>query len=516
MTFSHPFSRYGLALVMLKEEVNEILDITPTMLRKHLEDGLSHFRLQSNNNPEIDDELLYSYFPMHTIINSRVKGDPKKGIYLCPNIITTDKAAKNAWGASYKLVEDLSDSPSLSRNIDVTMSLVPIANKLNNGSKGKSYSKFSLLEVACGAITNTTHIKPYFAYKKKGDKGQLNYIPTAIIPDIELSEMKTFIQFYNLMIDTTINQKKLLKKKIYRKEGEKAKFSRPPIYNGNFPYAPQNSAFGVVSLLGAIGRWAKEAGYSDKGQKVLESLKDKPLYIVQYGNAQSVMLNHYIIDLANENKLSEIVSAIQKSTIIHPFDETKQDHKKGIESRKERFNLFSSRFLQLFNKPAFKDFISVRAEYSDKLIELFNTFFLKQMKISKEVVQSVRALGLWLNYVAYKVGKQEADNQKKPDKALDYKAKTLIELESSVFGARKPAEVLNVIVRAGRLSGMDAPAEADIFQEAVLTEEITIDDAKSMLMAYARTRNRYESNDSNDTSPENIETEEFEDADVTE
>jgi hypothetical protein len=151
--------------------------------------------------------------------------------------------------------------------------------------------------------------------------------------------------------------------------------------------------------------------------------------------------------------------------------------------------------LQIFNKATFADFISVRAEYPNALLELFNNFFMNEMsnfKIRKEIVQSVRTLGLWLNDVAFRVGAKEATNQKKPDKKYEYKAKCLIELESGVFGARRPSEILNVIIRAGRLSGDSAPAGSEVFQEALLTGEINFDDAKSMLMAYARTRNYYE------------------------
>jgi hypothetical protein len=325
--------------------------------------------------------------------------------------------------------------------------------------------------------------------------------------------MKAFIEFYNYMLNSTIDQNKLLTKKVNLKEGKKPKFYRPPIYDGNFPYAPQNSAFGVIALLGAIGRWAKEANLYEDGQKILERLKDKPLYIIQYGNALSVTINHYIIDLAKENKLSEIVFSIQRSKLIHPFDERNPKDAKGIQSRKDVFYLFSSRFLQLFNKATFKDFISVRTEYQS---ELYNIFFIKQMGIKKEIVDSVRALGLWLNYVAYRVAKQESENQKKQDKLSDFKAKTLIELESAVFGSRKPAELIgNVITRAGRLSGMDAPAESRAFQEAVLTEEVSLDDAKSMLMAYARTRNKYEQTESQG-EPKEKEKDEFYDPDVSE
>lgn len=516
MNQTHPFSRYGEALLMSKENIKSINEITPQMLMKYLENGLNHFRIQTDNNPEVDDYLDFTYITMQTIIANNVKGNPSKGIYLAANIITNDLKANNVWIAVTSLYNKLKQLQQLDGVSEtITMGLMPIAGELNNGKKTKTNTKGTLLEAACCAISNTTPLKPYLAFRKKTDKGQ-SYIPTTIIPDIELKDMITFIQFYDLMLNTTINQKKLLQRKIYKNAVEKPKFSRPPIYDGNFPFAPKNSAFGVVGLLGAIGRWAKEAGYSERGKEVLDRLKDKPLYLIQYGKARSVTINHYIIDLAKENKLSDIVFAIQNSWLIYPFDENKPEHKKGIESRKEVFNLFSSRFLELFNKPTFKDFLSVRSEYKTILIELFNTFFMNQMQIRKEVVLSVRELGLWLNKVAYLYGQREAKKEKKPDKVKDYKAKCLMQLESTVFSARKPAEILNVIVIAGRHTGLSAPANSDTFQQAVLTGEISMDDAKSMLMAYARTRNHYETKDDVTTNTDSPKNEEDGDPDATE
>jgi len=500
MSFLHPFSKYGLALVMLKENLEDVKSITSSMLTKHLENGLSHFRMKTDNNPVTDDFIDYHFIDVQEILDKKIKGNPGKGIFLCANIITDDLKAANAWSAVVGLLNKLAESPNIfEEKGSITMGINPIAGELNNGKKTKTNSSGSLLEVVCSAITNTTDIKPYLAYRDKG-----KYVPTTIIPDLELEEMKTFIQFYDLMLNTTINQNKLLRKKVYRKNGEKPKYARPPIYNGNFPFAPTSSMFGVVGLLGAIGRWSKEANKIVEGKRVLESLKDKPIYIIQYGNGQSITINHYIIDLAKDNKLSEIVFAIQRSEIYLPGE----NNRKAKDSKKQLFDLLSSRFLQSFNKPSFKDFLSVRAEYPNTLIELFNYFFMNQMNIKKEIVQSVRSLGLWLNYVAYKVGDNETDSIKeqmkdspeqkekkkkeRDEKVNKIKQKVLVELESSVFGARRPSEILNVIVRAGRLSGMSAPSESVIFQEAVLTGDVEMNDAKSMLMAFARTRNKFD------------------------
>ena len=500
MIFSHPFCRYGLALVLLKENLASIEEVTPSLLSKYLESGLNHFTMKTNNNPKIDHFLSFHFVVKETLAQTK-KTDAKNGIFICPNIITGNKTAGNAWNATLGMIVKLKSNPNIfALKEKITMGLNPIAGELNNGKKNKTNASGLLIEAACCGIANTTELKPYLAYRPEG-----KYIHTTIIPDLELDEMKTFIQFYDLMLNTAVDQRKLFTRKVFKKKGASPKYTRPPIYNGNFPYAPNSAAFGVVGLLGAIGRWSKEANKIEEGQKVLESLKDTPLYLIQYGSAQSITVNHYIIDLAKENKLSEIVFAIQRTEIFY----SDENNRKAKDSKKQLFDLLSSRYLQLFDKPSFKDFLSIRAEYPNTLIELFNHFFMKQMNITKEVVQSVRSLGLWLNFTAYKVAKQEAKNKTDTEEIRKIKAKVLVELESSVFGARKPPEILNVIVRAGRLSGSDAPAESDVFQEALLTGEIDINDAKSMLMAYARTRNKYEPSPKGATELGNTEVEEI-------
>lgn len=523
MNFLHPFSRYGLALILYKENLESVHDISPDKLLKHLDNGLLHFRIEAQNSLD-EDYINFEY-------KSIKSGNTQKGIYLAPNSLTSDYDASATWDSIHDIRKGLSNiknndelllekypiTENNFKDCNLTKSILPISGKINNGNKTQGYSKTSFLELVCCAISTTNPIKPCMGYREKLEDSPL---PTAIIPDLELDEMKTFIQFYDLMLDNSIEQNKLLRKKVFRKKGEKPKYTRPPIYNGNFPYAPHSSAFGVVGLLGAIGRWAKEANKIEEGRIVLESLKDRPLYLIQYGNAQSITINHYIIDLAKENKLSDIVFAIQRTQIFYS-DENKR---KAKDSKNQLFNFLSSRYLQLFDKPSFKDFLSVRAEYPNTLIELFNHFFMKQMNISKEIVQSVRSLGLWLNYVAYKVGDKEMEpvkekvndspehkrmkKRERDEKVNKLKQKMLVELESSVFAARRPAEIFNVIIRAGRLSGMCAPSEKDIFQEAVLTGDIDINDAKSMLMSYARTRNKYE--------PKTIETTESETTEVEE
>lgn len=502
MKFTHPFSKFGLAYIMLKENISSTDEITKDMLVKHLKIGLSHFRMYSKNNPEIDDILNFEYMPMQYIIDNKQKGDPNKGIYLCPNIITKDIKAANTWTSIINLIatiERIANNVELIKSSStLTMGIAPIAGEVNNGRKTKTNAKSSILEVACCAITNTTPNKPYLAYKDIDSKGKTNYIPTAIIPDLNISQMKDFIELFDKILTTQLPEN-ILSKKVYRDEKTKGKFSRPKIYDGNFPYAPKSSAFGCVGLLGSIGRWAEEANETEWAANVLDSLKETPIYLIKYGDASSVTFNHYIIELAKNNKLSQIINALYYSEIISD-GKRPTNPQKEVRTKYPLFDLFSSRFLQMFDKSSFKDFLSVRTEYKPEVTELLILFFEKIMNIRPEIVLSAKELGLWLNYVAYKVAKNETEGKSFDDFKKE-KAKILVELESSAFSSKTPTALLSqTLTRAGRMSGMDAPAAADEFMQATANGEITLDEAKNLITAFSRLRNKWEKDSSDNTN----------------
>lgn len=507
MNFTHPLSRYGLAYIMQREEaLNSPADITKEILIKHLIDGLNHFRTQPTNvspDRDVDSFIEYTFMPMQYILDNNQKGNPKIGIYLCPNIITSDEKAHNCWNGVRSLISLLelvqNKEELFTKTTKLTMSLAPIAGEVNNGKRNKENVSGTLFEAACCAIATTTPRKPSLAAELK---------PTCIIPDLsadddELVDMVEFINLFERMY--TSSTEDLMKADITKTSQTNKKktdnlFRRPKLFHGNFPDAPPNSAFGSVGLLASIGRWAYKYGETERGRKVLESLKDTPLYLISYGNASSLTFDHFIIDLAINNELDKIINAIYWSRI----------HSEGIRSydnpKYQLFDMLSNRFLQQFNRPSFIDFLSTRAEYRQDIIPLFNTFFLNKMNVPQPVVESVRELGLWLNSVAYFSVKEETRKDKsKKEETRKEKAKTLIELESSVFSARSPAELMKVIVQAGRLVGMDAPANSDIYLTAVLTGEIPrLEDAKMMLMAFARIRNRIEAKEQPDENPVQI------------
>lgn len=475
ITFSHPVSKYGLGVLLYKNNISSVEELKTPMIVDELKEGLRHYRLFSSNDPSLSQELVYSYLGLEDyqkderLIQSA--GLSNSGKYLAPNIITEEKSAKHTFNGVLNLIEKLERGEAWTKTEGFTMSISPLTGKINNGKTSQSNPSGSLFEVACSAITATTPLKPCFSLDGEN---------VCAIPDLPIENLLQFIRFYQKMLQAWIERLLLGK----AKEG---KFSRPLIVKGNYPDVPYNTIFGGVGILAAIGKWSKEAGYDGQGEKVLESLKGQPIYIVKYGDAEVATYSHYLIEIAKENKLRKIVSSLEQSILVN------EEVKRFDNPKYKLFFLFASRFLQLFNESSFKDFLAQRAFYEPEVIHLFNTYFINVMAISKEIVTSAREMGRWLNYVAYLAAKQNEKENASYEQIKKAKAKFLVELESTAFSAKTPEALLSqVITRAGRLSQLDAPPEAKDYLEATANGTITLEQAQHLMTAFSRLRNVYE------------------------
>ncbi len=499
MEFLHPYSRYGLALVMEENGLKTIEEVNHEQLRNELVRGLNRFRIKPVENFEGVEQVKFNHMTFDFIASNKVfqsKGLPNQGIFLSPNITSSDFQAGKTWLGTNALIKKLNGQKD--KNENLTMSVFPMSGKFNNGKKSQSTPKALLTEVACAAITNTTPYKPCLTYRVF-TSGKTERSNMTIIPDLPLDKMIKFIALFKSMqsdVNNDLMVGKVSSKVTGKGDKEKTIYTpwRPKIFNGNFPNPPLSSALGSIALLGAIGEWSKKAKLWKEGQDVLESLVDVPIYMVSYGHAKTFTYNHYIIELAKESRLNEIVNAIYRTKLFNA--ESRSQNKNEYQS----FDLFSSRFLQLFNKPALKDFLVSRAEYPNELKILFITYFTKMEKIDIEIVKSAKELGRWLNYVAYLAAKGEHSNTKS-EEFRKTKAKVLVEIESSAFSAKTgDALIAQVVTRAGRLSQMDAPPEADTYIEKTCSGELPLDSAKNLIMAFSRLRNKYE-------KPEQVENE---------
>lgn len=490
MIAKHPYIRYAQALLMVEYKLDDYNSATLQQIKNEIEKGLDAFRVQPQDSINGKSSIQYRFCKVE-------KGNTESGIFLSPNIITTDKVARNTWKAAINLLKELSDNPK-DKSGYLTMSIAPTAGEYLSfslkGGIGRGKPKTNLFERGLSCITTLTPNKPCLQYRidKKGKTEMFNI---CLIPNLPIVELTDFISFYKRMLiarsgpDLMVG--KVVKNEKGKGENKKITYSpkRPLIYKGNFPNPPHSSALGAIALLGAIGEFAKESEYSEQAKRVLESLKNTEMYLIKYGGATVFTYNHHVIDMAKEGKLRTIIDSLYYSKLYN------QDRRSSINTEYQKFDLFTSRFLQLFNHTAFKDFLAFRAEYPLEVSELFNTYFNKMENINKEIVRSARILGKWLNKVAYFAAKNEV-KQNTPnywEELRKTKAKILVELESSTFSSKSGhALIAQAITRAGRLSGMDAPEGAALFMEKTASGELPLDAAKNLLIAFSRLINKPE------------------------
>ena len=470
----HPFINYGIALVMVNKNRPNVSEILNKDLIEEMENSINHFRVKPTVEITDQTSVKFQYVDIE-------KGNPKQGIYLASSILASDKSAGQVYAALKKLKEELNKPKPT--NIDITRAITPVAGEFASFGKsiGRGKPKTDVQTASYCAITTSTHQKPCMAFKTlKKDKVETENI--AIIPDLDIPALTDFINlFEQLRLNSTEN---LMVGRVNPKDN---KPNRPQIFEGNFPNAPRSSSFGAIALLGAIGAWSKEAAQIDWARTVLDSLKERPIYLIGTKTFETFTYNHFVIELAKANKLKSIIDSFFYVVLFN----------QGFRSRESRleyqkFDLFASRFLQFFNRPTFKDFLAFRAEYPNQLEILFKNYFINMEKISPAVVQSARELGKWLNYASYKVAEAEVGATDKT-KLRERKAKALVEIESSIFSARSgDALVFQAVTRAGRSSGLDAPSEAELFMTQAVTGEITLESAKHLLIAFSRVKNKYE------------------------
>lgn len=495
MKYLHPYSRYGLALLMEEHDFSNPNDITKEHIKQSVETAIQTFRVKPSKSFIGQEKITYDFV-------LEEKGNTKEGIFLAPNVIATDKLARNIFKASIDLIQNLKKDKSPTM-MEAKMSSTPVAGEYlsfsANAGIGRGKPRITIEEIGFNTITSLTPRKPCLQYRidKKGMPEMFN---CCIIPDIALVNLIDFVKLFNRLLITKTCQELFIGNVVKSKTGKgdniRVTFEpkRPLIFKGNFPNPPRSSALGSVALLGAIGEFAKEAEVSDLAQRVLDSLKGSTMYMIKYGDAQTFTYNNHVIGLAKEGNLRKMVDAIYYSKLYN------QERRSSANTDYQKFDLFSSRFLQSFNSHTFQDFLAFRAEYPVELELLFKTYFIKMENIKPEIVTSARYLGKWLNNVAYHAAKREikegSPNYK--EKIREQKAKVLIELESAAFAAKSgDALIAQVVTRAGRISGFDAPNESDLFMEAAMNGELKLAQAQNLIIAFSRLKS-YQNQENDD------------------
>jgi hypothetical protein len=491
MKFSHPLSNYGLACVLLENGLSDPEQIQAEHLIKVLENNLGHFKIFTREDPKIHDELEFRYAGLKQLEEGGDLANKKaaQGVYIAPHVITTDKSAALLWKAILEKIALLKNPPAKGFDLNglegLTSSLVPMSGKFNNGKTSQTYPKASNLEILCSAITTTTPNKPALAVDLTKS--------ISIIPDLPPEKALQFIKVFKWLEK---EQQGLWKSKV---NPSKRQYLRPKLFEGNFPDAPPSRFFKTLGLLASLGKWANEAEDIPNQEvlEVLDTLKNCTFYLVSQATNTSIeQYGHFIVELAKRNKLGKIIQGLLNVNILSVGKRWRGG--KSVEAKFDLFDFHTTRFLQAFDRPSFRDFLATRAEYPSSLTLLFHVFFTQaeDMNIPKEIVESAKNFGSWINYLAYRTAKASVSGDNR-EAVQEQKAKILIELESAVFAAKTPTALLaQLLTRIGRLSNSDAPNEAQVFAKAVMLGEISLDDAKNMLIAFARISN-YEASEKN-------------------
>ena len=519
----HPYSRYGLAVALFEEQM-PLEELTrenvSEVLAKAIEAGMENFRLMTDDNPETAEILRFRKIKKDDLLKDsklvQSAGLANQGKYIAPSVVTTDGDAKGTFENAKNIVESLRKSVSLLKPQDLSRSFAPTTAKINNGKSSQSPPKGTLFECACSAITTLTPIKP---------AAWLEMRNTVVIPDLPLIEINQetaeinhplleFIEILQLMLLDSLREN-VMNATLDLSKTEK-KYKRPNIFKGNYPFAPRDAAFGAVGLLAAMGKWGQRAGEIERTKKVLESITGnarqagRPLYVISYDGISQVQFTHHVARLAVSGKLSDIISAFSYQTRLYADTENKNPdrYNSNFKTNYELLKLMTGRFLQFFNQSAFQDFLAIRAEYLPIVEPLFKEYFMETRQIDREIVESARALGQWLNRAAFRVADSDVDEKygeaERAKKIRQAKAKILVEFESAAMSATTPQDMMyRISTRAGRLLQMDMPAEATRFlDETLIGEKLKPKDALHLLIAYMRLRQNFEKSDKSMNAPE--------------
>lgn len=484
-TLVHPYARYGLAVALtFHAEGKPLTLLTEEELRETLsraiESGLERFRMETQDDPEHETHLTFRSIPLNRLRENAglVSGNlAASGKYLYPSIITQDKQVKGTFVDALGIINDLrNEKVMLSRPTALKRSLTPVAGEVNNGGKEKANQRGTLFEAACTAIATVASEKPSAL---SGGKN------TGIFPDLEVEQLMEFVRIFrafqyegkSLMI-ATLNKP--------------GKYRRPVLHDGNYPDAPREASFGAVGLLAAMGYWATEVDTETRAMAIaaLDTLRDRPLYLISYDNISQARFGHHVIKMAETGRLFEILRDFYRDA--KPYAIYEESFVKHDLPLVRLFYFAFSRFLQQFDTASLRNFLATRAEYPPTTEHLLGGYFVQAEHIPRPIVESARALGQWINRTAYFVAEEDTDKnaQNRAQNVRKAKAKVLVEFESAVMSATSPEDMLHrVSTRAGRLLQGDAPAAATEFYDAAASGVgIDFKQAQHLLIAYIRLR----------------------------
>lgn len=480
----HPMPRYGLAAALKHLEIEPVSLSGDEQLyeiaRIAIKRGLNRYMLKAQpaSSP---DYMNYHYLSSDKLAPGSASGQiAANGCYTAPHITTSNNSA-NLLKEVEKIAELLAQKSD--KTYELKRSFAPMVSKLNAGKLSMSNPKVHLLPAAFTAVAALTELKPA-SYENDNNIGLFLDLPfydsaTATYPLYEFVDLFERMQFQGLGDKATLG----------KYDGKK--YYRPGIFNGNYPEAPQLMQIGAVSLLAALGKWARtQEVLIDRAEAAMTWMEGRPIYLISDGGTQLQRFGHHLTKLAQSGHLHSATTVLYKVSLFGI-----EDKKKLSNNNWKLFVTSFDHFLRFFNATSFADFLAFRAEYPIEFSPLLKTYFMEQLKgkYDEHIIKSAVAYGYSLNLAAYKAAKREEEDDESKGRTgrgvQEYKHRTLLQLESIIQSATGSQDLIaRLNSQVARLTMEDIHSDGQDFIEAVVNERIDWTDAKNLIMAFMRLR----------------------------
>ncbi len=460
---SYYFSRYGLAETLVTQFGARTAEEAEAAMQEHdLEEALEA-RIR-----QLMGEIRVHFPDPEYPPNSEVKGHQVQeldgapgeqvganGYFVRPHVLLGDGQLNGRYG--------FINSPLPGK--EIIQRYYPPATKLSVGKASASnVKKTRLFALACTVTTLT----PLKAARRTGDSDR-----GAVIPDLPLPELLSYLDLYldlqpSLAGPTQATTNDDGKPFLLQNEG-------------TFPDPPPGWTFGTLGVVAGIGSWARKNGFFGDAKPVLEALANRRVYVIDTsGTNRSETAGSHVATLAREGILRP---ALENAWKIQ------------TNANKEDVQRILRRWLLRFNPAYFRDFLSLRATYPRSFSPLFDAYFMPDYDPS--LVSSARAAAQHINTQAYHAADGTGDTRRQNKQTI------LSSLESTLYDCDNGPELIaRISVQVGRLTGADFPPDAQEFFDRTTAGELTLEEARNLLVAYMRLRGTTSNDQTTESEPQ--------------
>jgi len=446
------YSRYGLGEALVTQFDVHTSEDALTVLRETSRDEMEAV-LEDRIGQLLQDVRVHfpkPEYPANTEVTGQrvleLDGTPgeqvgKNGYFVRPHVLLEDGQLNGRYGFVNSPLPDK----------EIIQRYYPPATKLSVGkSSASNVKKTRLFALACTVTTLT----PLKAARRTGDSDR-----GAVIPDLDLEVLIPYLDLY-------LDLQPSLPGPTQATTNDDGK---PYLLQnrGTFPDPPPGWSFGTIGVVAGIGSWARENGFFEDAEPVLEALATGRSYVIDTSGSNRVeTAGSHVVRLAREGTLRP---ALENAWKIE------------TNASEEDVQRLLRRWLLRFNRAYFTDFLSLRATYPRSFSPLIDAYFMPDY--DEDLIASARTAAQHINTQAYHAADGTGDTKRQNKQTI------LSSLESMLYDCDSGPELIaRISVQVGRLTGSDFPPEAQDFFDRTTAGTLSLEEARNLLVAYMRLR----------------------------